>query len=125
MSDLLSSAVFAAGGGLGAVARHAITLVLPHRLPWSTLLVNVAGSLVLGLVAGALLSGDRTVADEAPRLVTGFCGGFTTFSAFSLEAFTLFERGQTGAALTYVVLSVAMSLAALVLGVMVARGFAT
>ena len=89
MSDLLSSAVFAAGGGLGAIARHAITLVLPHRLPWSTLLVNVAGSLVLGLVAGVLLSGDRTVADEAPRLVTGFCGGFTTFSSFAYQCLVL------------------------------------
>jgi len=113
----------ALGGALGASARYlaglgALRLAGPGY-PWGTLAVNVIGSLVMGVlvVALALKGGERA----APFLMTGLLGGFTTFSAFSLDALTLWERGQAGAAAGYVVGSVILSLGGIVAGVALAR----
>jgi CrcB protein len=84
------------------------------------LLVNVLGSFLMGVFA--VYSFHRGVQHLNPLVMTGLLGGFTTFSAFSLEAFTLYERGQIATAGLYVGLSVVLSLGALVLGVWVARG---
>jgi CrcB protein len=87
--------------------------------PWGTLVVNVIGSFLMGAIVIILaeLSANRF----APLLMTGLLGGFTTFSAFSLDAVTLWQRGETMQAATYVAASVVLSLAALMAGLFVAR----
>lgn len=115
------------GGALGASARHlanvAAMRLLGPGFPWATVAVNVAGSFLMGVLVVVLAQRDAT--RLAPFLMTGVLGGFTTFSAFSLDALTLWERGQAGAASAYVLGSVAASLAAIVAGMAVARaGFA-
>jgi CrcB protein len=111
------------GGALGAVARY-LTGIAAMRLtgpgfPWATLTVNVAGSFLMGalVVILAQYSANRL----APLLMTGVLGGFTTFSAFSLDALTLWERGQAGLAAAYVAASVVLSLAAIAAGLLAAR----
>lgn len=113
----------ALGGAIGASGRYltgvaALRLVGPG-FPWATLVVNVLGSFLMGVVVVALahLSANRF----APLLMTGMLGGFTTFSAFSLDAVTLWERGAQGQAVAYVCASVALSLTALVAGLLLAR----
>jgi CrcB protein len=111
------------GGALGAVARY-LTGIAAMRLtgpgfPWATLTVNVAGSFLMGalVVILAQYSANRL----APLLMTGVLGGFTTFSAFSLDALTLWERGQAGLAAAYVAASVVLSLSAIAAGLLAAR----
>ena len=108
---------------MGAVARY-LTGVAALRLmgpgfPWGTLAVNVAGSFAMGVLVVVLaqLSATRL----APLLMTGLLGGFTTFSAFSLDALTIWERGQGALAAGYVAASVLLSLAAIVAGLTLAR----
>jgi CrcB protein len=113
----------AIGGATGAVCRYltglAATRWFGHGFPYGTLTVNIVGSFLMGCIVVALahLSANRF----APLLMTGLLGGFTTFSAFSLDAVTLYERGQTSAALIYVIASVGVSLAALIAGLLLAR----
>ncbi|EAR50030.1 CrcB-like protein [Oceanicola granulosus HTCC2516] len=113
----------AAGGALGAAARHLAGLAVARAstgsFPLGVLSVNVVGSFLMGLLVVALAG--RGV---APFWLTGVLGGFTTFSAFSLEAVALFERGAAGQAALYVALSVGLSLAGLVAGLQLARGLA-
>ena len=110
----------ALGGAIGSVARFGLSRALPAPgFPLATFLVNVTGSLVMGLLA-ALLA-QRSSA-WAPLVLTGILGGFTTFSAFSLEALTLWDRGQGGLAAAYVAGSVLLSLAAVFLGLAIGRG---
>lgn len=112
------------GGALGAGARHLVGRVMLALLgpafPWWTLTINVAGGLLMGLLAGVLL---RLGLAEGWRLFlgVGVLGGFTTFSSFSLDAVTLWERGAAMAALGYVLASVVGSIAALVAGLAVTR----
>ena len=89
------------GGALGAMGRYGISLLpLKSAFPWLTLLTNVLGALVIGFVVG--VTADNTA---SPNTVlfwkTGVCGGFTTFSTFSLETLRLFEGGQTASGLLY------------------------
>lgn len=113
------------GGGLGASARYTINRLTLHLLgpgfPWGTIAVNVAGSLAVGIAVG-LFTGLEASLGTRLFLVTGFLGGFTTFSAFSLDAVTLAQRGQTGSALAYVALSVIVSLGAAAAGLWLTRG---
>jgi len=113
----------AAGGALGAVLRLGVTLgmgrVAGPGFPLGVLTVNVLGSFLIGAVI--VLSFHRGAEHINPFLVTGVLGGFTTFSTFSLEALTLYERGAVGAALAYIGLSVGLSLAAVALGAWAAR----
>jgi CrcB protein len=115
------------GGALGAGARHlagqaALALFGPG-FPFGTLAVNVAGGLAMGVLAGLL---TRTGTGETWRLFlgVGVLGGFTTFSAFSLDAVTLAGRGQMLAASGYVLLSVAGAIGALLLGLQLTRAAA-
>jgi CrcB protein len=118
----------AAGGALGAGARHLVNVAMlawfGPGFPWATFTVNVVGSLVMGIVVEALipLSGASGAAWRI-FLATGILGGFTTFSAFSLDTWLLYERGQHLALVLYVALSVILSVAALVLGMALVRGF--
>jgi len=113
-----------AGGALGAGARHlasrAALAIAGPSLPVGTLAINVTGGLLMGVLAGLLA---RTTAGEPWRLFlgVGVLGGFTTFSAFSLDAVLLAERGQWVAAVGYVLASVVGSIAALVAGLALAR----
>ncbi len=91
--------------------------------PWGTYTVNIVGSLVMGLLAGyfAFRAGAAWTQQGRLLLMTGILGGFTTFSAFSLDSVLLWERGQIGYAALYVVSSVLISLAALVAGMSLVR----
>ena len=115
------------GGALGAGARHlagrAALALLGPAFPWATLGVNLVGGLLMGVLAGTLA---RTGGSEATRLLlgVGVLGGFTTFSAFSLDTVTLVERGMLGFAAAYVAASVIGSIAALYLGLRLVRGLA-
>lgn len=112
------------GGGLGAIARHGINraglAMLGPGFPWWTLAVNVLGSFLIGLLAG-LFGAMETGHNARLFLTTGFLGGFTTFSAFSLDALALWERGVPLQAGLYVLSSVVLSLLAAVVGLMVSR----
>lgn len=107
------------GGFIGSVARYAVSMGLhasvPGRFPWGTFAVNCIGCVLIGLLAAAL---DRTPAPNAARLflMTGMLGGFTTFSAFGLEAVGLLRRGEWGVAGAYVLGSVLVGLAGVWLG---------
>ena len=104
----------AVGGAIGSVLRFlTITTV---GAPLGTLIVNVAGSLVMGVFFASLS------ARLSPLLMTGVLGGFTTFAAFSLDALKLYESGQAPQALLYIAGSVLLSLAAVALGAALARG---
>lgn len=113
----------ALGGALGACARYLTGLatlrLIGPGFPWGTLIVNVLGSFVMGLLVVALAHWGAN--RMAPLLMTGFLGGFTTFSAFSLDAMTLWERGDSLAAAVYVGGSLILSLGAIVAGVALAR----
>lgn len=118
-------AIFA-GGGIGAVIRHyavvGTTRIFGDAFPYGTLAVNVIGSLLIGvIIEGVALKWDVSLEMRA-LMVTGFLGGFTTFSAFSLDFFRLFESGQMHQAFSYAVISVLLSLAAVFAGVYLTRG---
>jgi CrcB protein len=116
------------GGGVGAALRHGINMAAGRTLgtafPYGTLIINITGSLLMGIIAGYFaIKGD---ASQHWRLflTTGILGGYTTFSAFSLDAALLYERGEAGAAAIYVVASVAISIAGLFAGLALVRSFA-
>jgi len=116
------------GGGLGAAARHGVNraalAVLGPAFPWGTLIVNIVGSLAMGLLIGSLAAAPAGASQNLRLfLATGLLGGFTTFSAFSLDTLTLWERGQAAPALLYVGASVTISLAAIAAGFFVSRAF--
>lgn len=113
------------GGGLGAVSRHlsgmAVMRASGPGFPWGTMVVNIAGSLAMGLLIAWLARRSSGDAELRMLLATGFLGGFTTFSAFSLDAVTLYERGALTAAAAYVIASVTVSILALFGGLWLAR----
>lgn len=115
----------ALGGAIGASARYGVGLVSIQLgwsgFPWATLAINVSGGLAMGLLAGWLGEGG-----PALRLLlgVGVLGGFTTFSAFSIDAVRLIEANQMGAALAYVLASVLLSIGACWLGLALVRGAA-
>ncbi len=132
-SPLIASLYVAAGGAAGSVLRYHTGRGVTHWLgtnaatafPWATLAVNVLGSLAMGVLAGWLARhGDASsVGGEPWRLLlgVGLLGGFTTFSAFSLELMLLIERGQPGLAFAYALVSVLAGLLALWLGLVAMR----
>jgi CrcB protein len=115
------------GGGLGAALRHGINLVSARLLgtafPYHTLIINVTGSLVMGLIAGYLAFKGDASQHWRLFLMTGILGGYTTFSAFSLDAALLYERGATGLAAIYVLASVILSIGGLFAGLALVRNF--
>jgi len=115
------------GAGIGGAMRYGVNIAclrwLGPAFPAGTMLVNVAGSFLMGVLAGWLVfrAGDGWALPARLFAMTGVLGGFTTFSAFSLDAVLLWERGQTGAAAFYVLGSVILSVGALVAGLALAR----
>jgi CrcB protein len=115
------------GAGLGGALRHGVNVgcarVCGPAFPWGTLTVNIVGSFVMGALAGWLAFKAEHGWSQPLRLFlsTGVLGGFTTFSAFSLDAVLLWERGQTGLAAAYVAASVILSIAGLMAGLALVR----
>lgn len=118
MNDLYLHAMFGLGGGLGAVLRHWVARAITHDLPVSTLIVNVLGSLLLGLWIG-YLGGPSEMSEEAQRLVFGFCGGFTTFSSFAFQSLELHRERTIAVAAGNILLSLVLCWTALWLGLWV------
>lgn len=115
------------GAGLGGAARHGVNLLalrLGTTFPFGTLAINVSGSLLMGLAAGYFAYRGQLPQEWRLFLTTGVLGGFTTFSAFSLETALLYERGEIGAAIAYVVGSVVLAIGGLVAGLAIVRALA-
>ena len=113
--------VVALGGALGTMARYLLSLAalpISGTLPWGTILINVSGSFLIGFVGTLTLSQGRYPIPEAARLfvMVGFCGGFTTFSSFSLQTLDLLRAGALGRAAVNVGGSVLLCLVAVAIG---------
>ena len=115
----------ALGGAAGCLARYWVgtgLLAISQTFPFATLLINIVGSFVLGVVFAGLPSHPPTALRAG--LMVGVCGGFTTFSTFSVEVVTLAQRGDAGRAATYVAASVLLSAAAAWAGILLGRALA-
>jgi fluoride exporter len=119
-STAILYACVAAGGVLGSVARYLASLLIPAvaGFPYATLFVNITGSFIIGLYSTLSGPDGRLFASTRQRqfVMTGFCGGYTTFSAFSLETVRLLRGGMTHMALLYIAVSVVSWLVAVWLG---------
>lgn len=115
------------GGAVGSVCRYGVTLgaaaLLGSSFPWGTLAVNVAGSFAMGLFVGWLALFAEGAGALRLLVATGFLGGFTTLSSFSLDAVVLYERGATAAAAAYVLASLVLSIGGVVAGLAIMRSF--
>jgi CrcB protein len=118
MGTITTWLAVAGGGALGSLARFwlgaAVAALTGPRFPWGTLLINVLGSCIIGLVGGATMVPARVSMHPDVRvfLMVGVCGGFTTFSAFSLQTLELLQAAEFWPAAGYAVASVALCLAA-------------
>jgi CrcB protein len=120
----------AIGGALGSVARYLMqTLIGKYSgvtFPYGTLIVNISGSIIMGLFIG-WLAGRQTLSNAQDLrlfIAVGILGGYTTFSSFSLEAITLYEEGKVAAMAAYIIASVVISLLGLLAGLRLMRAFA-
>lgn len=124
MTNLLWVAV---GGAIGASLRHlsgmAAVRLFGIGFPWGTLLVNIFGSLLMGLLIAWLTKRTGTSPEIRLFVATGILGGFTTFSAFSLDVANMVERGAMSSAFIYIAASVVISLAAVFIGLWFGRSF--
>ena len=116
--------VVAVGGALGTLARHAVNVFVTHRLaravPLATLIVNVTGCLAIGMLAGAIARGRLDVGPVARTfLLVGVLGGFTTFSSFGLDTFTLAQSGDRLLAFSNVLGQIGLGLGAVWLGFLI------
>jgi CrcB protein len=113
------------GGGIGAALRHGVNRAalawLGPAFPWGTLIVNILGGLAMGLLAELFLVKGGGSQEWRLFLTTGILGGFTTFSAFSLDAALMWERGEHAVLAAYVLGSVVLSIAALFAGMAAVR----
>lgn len=116
------------GGGTGAALRHFangyLLRLLGAGFPYGTIFVNIVGSLLMGLLIGWITKRTGTSTEIRLLLATGFLGGFTTFSAFSLDVANLWERGAPGLAFGYAIASVMISILALFFGLWLVRSLA-
>jgi CrcB protein len=113
------------GGGIGASLRHTINIACARCIgtafPYGTFIINITGSIVMGLIAGYLAFKGEAAQPWRLFVMTGILGGYTTFSAFSLDTALLYERGEIGLALLYVLGSVGLSIAGLFAGLALIR----
>lgn len=125
MGQITSYLLVFFGGGLGATLRHLINLTCARCIgtgfPYGTFIINITGSTVMGLIAGYLAFKGEASQPWRLFLMTGVLGGYTTFSAFSLDAALLYERGEVGPAALYVFGSVVISIAGLFAGLAIVR----
>jgi CrcB protein len=127
MQRMRTVVAVALAGALGALARWGVGAWFGHRFPsfpWGTLVINVSGSFVLGVLFAVLVERNTGSATMRVALMTGLLGAYTTFSTFSLETFRLFEDGATGSALANIGLSVCLGLLGVWLGITAGRAFA-
>ena len=122
----MTTVLYAAlGGAIGASLRYGVNVTAPKLLgldfPWATMIVNVVGSFIMGVLVAAMAAGWNTSQEMRVFLATGILGGFTTFSAFSLDFVALWERKNHAAALGYAGGSVVLSLVAVFAGLWLAR----
>lgn len=126
MTDMLRHLIFAgAGSALGGILRHFMNISFPRQdaasFPWSTLMVNILGSLLIGVLYG-ISKEQKLIGEEAQLfLMTGICGGFTTFSAFSLENVQMIQNGEPGKALVYAASSILIGLLAVWAGAFLSK----
>ncbi|WP_298223398.1 fluoride efflux transporter CrcB [Flavobacterium sp.] len=113
------------GGALGSILRYLTTALIqknyPMVFPWATLVINVIGCLLIGIIMGTLEKNQITDSSMKWLLVTGFCGGYTTFSAFGLENISLLQNGHSGLAFLYIAASVVVGLLAVWLGLLLVK----
>jgi CrcB protein len=124
-APLLRLLAIAAGGALGTLARYGVdraVAVSTEGFPWSTFAVNVAGSFLLGVILTLVTERWAPTRYVRPFAVIGFCGGFTTFSTFTVEAVRRTQDGHPAVAVIYLFASLVAGMAAVGLGVLVARG---
>ena len=125
INGAIAYALVFVGGGLGAALRHGVNraalAALGPGFPSATMIVNVVGGLAMGVLAGLIAA--KGFGDQSLRLflATGLLGGFTTFSAFTLDAYLLWEKGEWASLLLYAAGSIVLSLAALVTGMAAVR----
>jgi fluoride exporter len=105
------------GGAIGSMLRYAISLLVTvKQFPYGTFIVNIAGSFIIGAVLALSLKNELFSNNWKIFLATGICGGFTTFSAFAAENMALLQSGKYGIALMYILASLLLGIAAVVLG---------
>jgi CrcB protein len=120
MIDLKNILLVLVGSAAGGSARYVMSLLIQSKnsslFPWGTFAINLLGCFVIGVVYAIAARNASTGSDMRLLLATGFCGGFTTFSAFAFENLELLKSGQHLAALIYIILSVVLGILAVVLG---------
>lgn len=125
MGQLTGYLLVFVGGGLGATLRQLINVTCARCIgtafPWGTFIINITGSTVMGLIAGYLAFKGQASQPWRLFLMTGILGGYTTFSAFSLDTALLYERGELTLAALYVIGSVVLSIAGLFAGLAIVR----
>ena len=113
------------GSGVGGMLRHGVGIValrlMGPTFPWGTLAINVVGSALMGMMIGLFAAKSIENAELRLFVTTGLIGGFTTWSTFSLDAVTLWERGETGAAIGYVLASLVLSVVVLAIALVITR----
>ena len=113
------------GGGIGSVFRYLTSVVVNRHFqtifPWATLIANVLGCLIIGLLLGFIERHQLTNPGLKYFFITGFCGGYTTFSSFASENMSLFQAQNTGVAFLYIAASILTGLFAVWLGLVIAK----
>ncbi len=110
----------ALGGAVGSVGRYLVSKCFEGSFPWGTLTVNILGSLLIGILTGLVAKG--TLSPEMKLLlVTGFCGGFTTFSTFANESLSMMKAGQVALLALYIGVSVAVGIMAAYIGMQISK----
>lgn len=113
------------GSGVGGMLRHGVGIValrlMGPTFPWGTLAINVVGSALMGMMIGLFAAKSIENAELRLFVTTGLIGGFTTWSTFSLDAVTLWERGEIGAAIGYVLASLVLSVVVLAIALVITR----
>lgn len=114
------------GGGAGSALRYLVGKILkttPSGFPWGTFSVNIIGSLLIGLLMGFALKNSSLSENQTLLLISGFCGGFTTFSAFAFDNQVFLKNGDLTSFFIYTLGSIGMGLAAVFLGLFISKGF--